>query len=68
MFDPNNDVLAAATEFATARALARFLGEELQVDSVQIRSDGSELLVDIVYLRKADLRTERLRVGVPIPR
>jgi hypothetical protein len=24
--------------------------------------------VDIVYLRKSDLRTERLRVGVPIPR
>jgi phage baseplate assembly protein W len=68
VFDPNNDVLAAATEFAIARALMRFLGEELQMDSVQIRSDGSELLVDIVYLRKADLRTERLRVGVPIPR
>jgi uncharacterized protein len=68
VFDPNNDVLAAAVEFATARALMRYLGEELQVDSVQIRSDADELLVDIVYLRKSDLRTERLRVGVPIPR
>lgn len=68
VFDPNNDVLAAATEFATARALTRFLGEELQLDTVRISSDGSELNVDIVYLRKSDLRTERLRVGVPIPR
>jgi phage baseplate assembly protein W len=68
VFDPSNDILAAATEFATARALTRFLGEELQLDSVRISSDGSELNVDIVYLRKSDLRTERLRVGVPIPR
>jgi hypothetical protein len=46
----------------------RFLGDELQVDSIQVSADGSELDVDIVYLRKADLHTERLRVGVPIPR
>jgi hypothetical protein len=68
VFDPNNDVLAAATEFAVARALMRFLGDELQVDRVQVSADGSELNVDIVYLRKSDLHTERLRVGVPIPR
>jgi phage baseplate assembly protein W len=68
VFDPNNDVLAAATEFAVTRALMRFLGEELQVDSVQVSADGGELNVDIVYLRKSDLQTERLRVGVPIPR
>lgn len=68
VFDPNNDVLAAATEFAVARALMRFLGDELQVDSVQVGADGGELNVDIVYLRKSDLQTERLRVGVPIPR
>jgi uncharacterized protein len=68
VFDPNNDVLAAATEFAVARALMRFLGDELQVDSVQVSADGSELNVDIIYLRKSDLQTERLRVGVPIPR
>jgi phage baseplate assembly protein W len=68
VFDPNNDVLAAATEFAVARALMRFLGDQLQVDSVQVSADGSELNMDIVYLRKSDLQTERLRVGVPIPR
>ncbi|MDY7090502.1 MAG: GPW/gp25 family protein [Actinomycetota bacterium] len=66
VFDPNNEVLAAATEFAVAQALTRFLGEEIQVDQVQVRASGPELAVDIVYLRKADLRTERLRVGVPV--
>jgi uncharacterized protein len=68
VFDPNNDVLAAATEFAVARALMRFLGDQLQVDSVQVSANGGELNVDIVYLRKSDLQTERLRVGIPIPR
>jgi phage baseplate assembly protein W len=67
VFDPNNDVLAAATEFAVTRALQKFLGDDVHVDGVQVGNAGSELTVDIVYLRKADLRTERLRVGIPIP-
>jgi phage baseplate assembly protein W len=67
VFDPNNDVLAAATEFAVNRALQKFLGDEVHVDAVQVANADSELTVDIVYLRKADLRTERLRVGIPIP-
>lgn len=66
VFDPNNDVLAAATEFTVTRALRRFLGEEIHVDKVQVSSRDDELSVDIVYLRKSDLRTERLRVGIPI--
>mgnify|MGYP006206136711 CR=1 FL=1 len=57
---------APATEFAVARALMRWLGEQIQVDRVQVFSDGPELSVDILYLRKSDLRTERLRVGVPV--
>jgi Bacteriophage baseplate protein W len=67
VFDPNNDVLAAVTEFAVNRALQKFLGDELHVDGVQVANVDNELTVDIVYLRKADLRTERLRVGIPIP-
>ena len=68
VFDPNNDVLAATTEFMVARALRRFLGEQIHVDQVQISADDTTLHVDIVYLRKSDLRTEQLRVGIPIPR
>jgi phage baseplate assembly protein W len=67
VFDPNNDVLAAATEFAVNRALQKFLGDEVHVDGVQIANVDNELMVDIVYMRKADQRTERLRVGIPIP-
>jgi phage baseplate assembly protein W len=68
VFDPNNDILAAATEFAVTRALQRFLGYLIHVDTVRIASRDDELHVDISYLRKSDLSTERLRVGIPIPR
>jgi hypothetical protein len=61
-------VLAATTEFLVARALRRFLGEQIHVDQVQISADEVTLNVDIVYLRKSDLRSEQLRVGIPIPR
>ncbi|MFI7128805.1 GPW/gp25 family protein [Nonomuraea sp. NPDC050153] len=68
VFDPNNEILAATTEFSVARALRRFLGDQMEVQSVQVTAGGAELTVDIVYLRTSDLNTERLRVGVPIPR
>jgi phage baseplate assembly protein W len=67
MFDPNNEILAATTEFSVARALRRFLGDQMEVQSVQVAADDAELIIDIVYLRTSDLNTERLRVGVPIP-
>ncbi|MBI3803960.1 MAG: GPW/gp25 family protein [Nitrospirae bacterium] len=67
VFDPNNDILAATTEFMVNRALQRFLGEALQVDQVTVRNEVSTLQVEIVYVRKADLRMERLRIGLPIP-
>jgi uncharacterized protein len=68
VFDPNNDILAAATEFAVASALRRELGDELHVEGVQVSNAGEEIAVDLVYLRATDMRTERLRVGIPIPR
>ncbi|MFI9561192.1 GPW/gp25 family protein [Nonomuraea endophytica] len=68
VFDPNNELLAAATEFTVARALGRFLGDQLEVQSVQVAADAAELIVDIVYLRISDLNTERMRVGIPVTR
>jgi len=67
VFDPNNDILAATTEFMVNRALQRYLGDELQVDQVAVKNEESTLQVEIVYVRKADLRMERLRIGLPIP-
>lgn len=68
VFEPGNDILAATTEFAVARALRRWLGAEIQVDSVRVQFDDAELSVDVTYLRTADLTLERMRVGIPIPK
>lgn len=67
VFDPGSDVLAATTEFMIARALQKFMGSEIRVDGVSVKSDGAELSIDIVYLKTSDLRMERVRVGVPLP-
>ncbi len=67
VFDPNDDILAATTEFMVNRALQRFLGDEIQVDRVGVQNEEDTLQVEIVYIRKSDLRMERLRIGLPIP-
>ncbi len=67
VFDPSNEVLAAATEFTAVRSLRRYLGDQIEVDSVRVTNAGAELRVDVVYVRAADLRTQQLRVGLPIP-
>ncbi len=67
VFDPNSDVLAATTEFMIRRTLQKFMQDEIQVDQVGITNNENDLQVTIVYLRKSDLRLERVRVGVPLP-
>lgn len=67
VFDPNSDVLAATTEFMIARALQKYMDDEIQIDKVEITTDESTLNVDIAYLKKADLRSELVRVGIPLP-
>jgi phage baseplate assembly protein W len=67
IFDPNNDILASTTEFMVTRALQKYMSDEIQVSQVQARTRDNELTVDIVYLRKADLRLEQVRIGIPTP-
>jgi phage baseplate assembly protein W len=67
VFDPNSDVLAATMEFTITRALQQEFADDIQVDSVQLTPSDDTLLVDISYLRKADLRLEQVRIGVPLP-
>lgn len=67
VFDPNSDVLAATTEFYVTRAIQKYLGDEIQIDRVQITNDDETLNVDISYLKKSDLRAEQVRIGLPLP-
>jgi phage baseplate assembly protein W len=67
VFDPNSEVLAATMEFTITRALQQEFADEIQLDAVQLTSDDNTLLVDISYVRRADLTRDQLRVGVPLP-
>src|SRR3982750_4150405 len=47
VFEPNNTVLAAATEFTVGQALTRWLGEEIVVGGVDVDSHDEELTVEV---------------------
>jgi uncharacterized protein len=67
VFDPANEILAATTEFSVMRALQRFLGDQVQVEGVSVRSDENALHVEVAYVRRVDLRREQFRTTVPFP-
>jgi phage baseplate assembly protein W len=67
VFDPNSEVLAATMEFTITRALQQQFDDEIQVDTVQLSATNETLLVDIAYVRKADLTPEQVRLGIPLP-
>src|ERR1700704_916266 len=46
VFDPNNAILAAATEFTVGQALTRWLGDEIVVDGVDVESRDEALTVE----------------------
>lgn len=55
LFDPNNEILAATTEYAIATALQRWLGAELVLENVDVQPNDGALNVSITYIRKDDL-------------
>lgn len=49
VFAPNSDELAAATQLLVQGALQQWLGDLIQVDSVQVESEDSSLRVTVQY-------------------
>jgi uncharacterized protein len=62
VFDPNNTILAAATEFTVGQALTRWLGDEMVVGGVDVESKNDELTVEVSYVRRSDLARQAVRV------
>lgn len=62
VFDPANTITAAAVEFSVSAALTRWLGDQLVVGGVDVRSDDEELTVEVAYVRRKDLAPQALRV------
>jgi len=58
VFAPNGDMLAAATQFTVQGALQQWLGDLIQVDSVDVRSEDAELQVLVRYTIRRTQQTQ----------
>jgi phage baseplate assembly protein W len=63
VFDPNNEILAATTEFTVARALERWLGDEIIVEDVSTARSADGLDVAITYVRRDRLERSRVKIA-----
>ena len=69
VFDPNNDILAATTEFAISKALQQWLSDDIIVESVNVSNSTAdpqiregELQIEVVYLRRDQLVPAKLKI------
>ena len=62
VFEPNDSVLAPAVQFTIGQALARWLGDEIVTDAINVTADGEYVIVEIVYTRKQDLKQQAVRI------
>ena len=58
VFAPNGDVLAAATQFTVQGALQQWLGDLIQVDAVDVRSEDAVLQVLVRYTIRRTQQTQ----------
>ncbi len=62
VFDPNNQILAAASEFTIGQALARWLRDDIVVDAVDARSAEESIVIEVAYTRRRDLTKQAVRI------
>ena len=63
VFDPNNDILVATTEFTVTKALQRWLADDVLVDDVTISNDDEELTVEVTYRRRDRLERGQVKIA-----
>ncbi len=54
VFGPNGDVVATAVQFTVQGSLQQWLGDRIQVESVDVQSLDSTLSVTVVYRLRRD--------------
>lgn len=65
LFEPNADLLAAATEFLVNGALQRWLGDVIRVERVTVEAAEEQLRVEVVYTRRDTGATEEAEFTRP---
>ena len=63
VFDPNNEILAATTEFTVHKALQRWLAEDIIVQGVNVSSNEGQLTVEVAYLRRDQLQADKVKIA-----
>ena len=63
VFDPNNEILAATTEFTVNKALQHWLADDIIVQGVNVSSDQGQLTIDVAYLRRDQLEPGRVKIA-----
>jgi phage baseplate assembly protein W len=66
VFGPNGDVIATAVQFTVQGSLQQWLGDRIQVESVDVVSQDSTLTVTVAYRLRRDgqRRTAELTRGM----
>lgn len=65
VFDPNNDILAATTEFTINVALQRWLGNEILVESVDVAAaEEAEITIEVVYIRRDQIERSKVKIAI----
>jgi phage baseplate assembly protein W len=62
VFDPNNEILGAATEFTVGAALTRWLGDQLLVSGVNVTAVDESVTVEVAYIDRKDLSQQAVRI------
>jgi Phage baseplate assembly protein W len=62
VFGPNDSILAAAVEFTVGQALTRWLGDEIVVDGVDVRTTEEIVTIELAYTKRTDLARNAVRI------
>jgi len=62
IFEPNNDILAAAMEFTIREALMRWLEDDIVIEAVKVNTMQESANVEIAYTKKIDLSKQAVRL------
>jgi phage baseplate assembly protein W len=62
VFEPNNDILAAAMEFTVSQALVRWMADEILVDSVNVDSQEETVSIEVGYTKRTDLSRQAVNI------
>ena len=62
VFEPNDDVLAAAVRFTITQNLTRWLGDQISVGGVDVTRREEMVAVEVAYTRRDRTQAEGLRV------